>query len=342
MTPKQTPWTVFPRAAAIMAGLLLAVLVCGLVAPADAATGRLRTRSGSSDGSGGGSSSSDVVQIDPVPRFTESEVSALIEKPSVTFSVDNPRITSGGEATLSWQVENADTVNISGIGNAGLSGTRTVKPTEKTTYTLTATNRNGTVTKSVTVDITTLAVVGTIHTGMIRGAILARENVHFNFADEAKGATWASSVPLTFGAAEGANGWARVIASVRAEDDTDYEKVLQVAPENREGGFIYGEYVVEMPPNAKFRATLGFTRGHGTSDGATVSLEVRGRPRARGMAPPWKPVLTQKIALDDKLDAVEADLSGLADQKVSLRLVVNGGSQSADDLVLWIAPRIVK
>ena len=311
---------------ATAAALVLAVFVCGLAASADAAT---RDRG----------QSPDVVQIDPVPRFDESEVRALIEKPAVTFSVDNARIASGGEAKLNWRVENADSVTISNVGNVGLSGARTVKPTQKTTYTLTARNRNGTVSKSVTVDITTLAaVIGTVH---IITPVNVLENVHYSFVDQAKGATWGSSAPLSFGGSGGAKGWARVINSVRAEDDKDYEKVLQVAPEDKADGFIYGEYSVAIPPNGKFRATVGFTRGHGSPDGATVSLQVRGAARGN-KRPPWKQILTRTITSDGKLDAVEADLSAWANQKVSIRLVVNARSKASDDMVLWIAPRIIK
>jgi hypothetical protein len=98
---------------------------------------------------------------------------------------------------------------------------------------------------------------------------------------------------------------------------------------------------VDVPPNAKFRATVGFTAGHGTSDGATVSLQVRGPARPR-VKPIWRQVLTKMITTDGKLDAVEADLSGWANQRVSIRLVVNGRSNANDDMVLWIAPRIIK
>ncbi|MBN1918313.1 MAG: hypothetical protein JW889_10410 [Verrucomicrobia bacterium] len=313
----------------LIGGVLLVVLVCGFGTPASAATSR--TRDGSSTG--------DVVQIEPVPRFTESEVRALIEKPSVTFTVDNPRIASGGQAVLSWRVENADTASISGLGGVSLSGTRTVKPTEKTTYTLSATNRNGTVSKSVTVDISTLAVVTNLR---IVAPALLLENVAYNFVDEAASATWASSVPLTFGGAGGARGWARVVNSVRAEDNKDYEKVLQVSPENKADGFVYGEYAVAIPPNAKLRATVSFTAGHGSPDGATVSVQVRAPSVARRVKPSWKQVLTKTIMRDNKLDAVEVDLSAWANQKVSIRLVVNAHSNATDDLVLWIAPRIIK
>jgi uncharacterized cupredoxin-like copper-binding protein len=60
-------------------------------------------------------------------------------------------ITPGEASTLSWETENADTVNISGIGNVAKAGATTVSPTETTTYTITATGRFGSVTSTATV-----------------------------------------------------------------------------------------------------------------------------------------------------------------------------------------------
>jgi hypothetical protein len=203
-------------------------------------------------------------------------------------------------------------------------------------------NHNGTVTRSVTVDITNLAAVVTkMETVKIVTPVIMLAGVHFDFVDKAGAATWASSKPLTFGGSGGTSGWARVINSVRAEDNKDYEKVLQTAPEVKADGFVYGEYSVPIPPNAKFLATVGFTRGHGSSDGATVSVQVR-LPPAHGRRMPWQQILTKTITADDKLDPIEVDLKAYADKTVSIRLVVNARAQANDDIVLWIAPRIVK
>jgi hypothetical protein len=324
-------WTVFPRPhlAAGMA-VVAAVVICLLAAGADAAA---RSRGGSSGG----------ITIDPVPRFDDSEVRALIEKPSIIdFSVDNPRIASGGSAKLTWRVENADSVSISSIGSVGLSGTRSVSPSAKTTYTLSARNQNGTVTRAVTVDITNLAAVVTkMETVKIVTPVIMLGGVHFDFVDKAGSATWGSSKPLSFGGSGGTSGWARVINSVRAEDNKDYAKVLQTTPEVKADGFIFGEYSVAIPPNAKLLATVGFTRGHGSADGATVSVQVR-QPPVHGRRMPWQQILTKTITADGKLDPIEVDLKAYANKTVSIRLVVNARSKADDDIVLWIAPRIVK
>ncbi|GBC62894.1 hypothetical protein DENIS_3878 [Desulfonema ishimotonii] len=74
--------------------------------------------------------------------------------PGITFSADPTEIAAGASATLSWTVENADTVTIdNGIGTVSVSGTQAVFPAETTTYTLTATGPGGTATASVTIQV---------------------------------------------------------------------------------------------------------------------------------------------------------------------------------------------
>jgi hypothetical protein len=320
-------------------GLLIAVLACAVSMPAQAAT---RSR-------GGTTTPSDVIQIDPRPLFNESELRSLIEKPAITFTADPARIGKGGSSTLSWHVENAETVTISSIGGVGADGTRAVSPTEKTTYTLTAKGRNATMSKSVTVDVTELAsVVGTVHvirpveTRRVIGTVAVLENIAYDFVAQANKASWESSGKLEFGGASGAKGWARVVQSVRAEDNKDYANVLQVQPELKSNGGVIGTYAVEaLPPNARFTATVGFTANHGSQDGATVAVLVFGKPPGQ-TTPTFLPVAGQKITRDGKLDTITADLSGYAGQTVVIRLVTGAGGQFQDDLVLWIAPRILK
>ena len=324
-----------PRVAAV-AALLGAVVACALSTPADA----IGWGPGGSSGTGG---SDRPITIDPVPRFNEAEVRALVDKPSIaTFSVDKPRIAKGGSAKLTWRVENADSVSISHVGSVGRSGSRTVKPEAKTTYTLTARNNNGTVTKAVTVDITTLSVVGTVHTARVittPGVLL--ENVAYDFVAKSNTARWASSKPLTFGGFGGAKGWARKMNSLRAEDNKDYRNVLQVEPEHKPNGFVYGEYSVPIPPNAKFIATVGLTKGHGSPDGATVTIQARGPTIGRRKSP-WKSVAVKTIKHDGTLDTITADLKPWANKTATIRLVVTANRNYQDDMVVWIAPRIVK
>lgn len=77
------------------------------------------------------------------------------EAPRVLSFTANPStITAGQSSTLTWNVENAESVEISGgIGTVQATGTRAVQPTATTTYTLTARNRFGQVTGTATVTV---------------------------------------------------------------------------------------------------------------------------------------------------------------------------------------------
>ena len=70
------------------------------------------------------------------------------------FGLNPATINVGGQAQLTWQVENATSVSISpGIGTVDATGSRTVNPTVSTTYVITATNANGSVTASATLTV---------------------------------------------------------------------------------------------------------------------------------------------------------------------------------------------
>lgn len=76
-------------------------------------------------------------------------------KPSVSSFYAMPlNIVSGDKATLKWTVNNADSVAINqGIGYVSVNGTRNVKPTETTIYTLSAYNKAGSVTATAGVTV---------------------------------------------------------------------------------------------------------------------------------------------------------------------------------------------
>jgi K319L-like, PKD domain/OmpA family len=86
-------------------------------------------------------------------RVTISTKSA--DRVSIVFFNANPtQIQAGQLATLSWNVLNADTVMISGIGTVASSGATSVSPAETTTYTLTARNSVNEQTLTATVVVT--------------------------------------------------------------------------------------------------------------------------------------------------------------------------------------------
>ena len=62
----------------------------------------------------------------------------------VAFSISPSSLSSGGSATVSWDIYNATSVYIDhGIGNVSASGSTTIYPTASATYTLTAQNAYG-------------------------------------------------------------------------------------------------------------------------------------------------------------------------------------------------------
>jgi uncharacterized cupredoxin-like copper-binding protein len=69
------------------------------------------------------------------------------------FSATPANIAKGEASTLAWETENADTVEIAGIGTVQRSGTAPVSPTETASYKITARNRFGEVNATATVTV---------------------------------------------------------------------------------------------------------------------------------------------------------------------------------------------
>ena len=71
-----------------------------------------------------------------------------------SFTADPATIVTGQTATLQWDITGATSISISpGIGPVSASGTRVVIPVTTTTYTLTATNSNGSVNAPATITV---------------------------------------------------------------------------------------------------------------------------------------------------------------------------------------------
>jgi hypothetical protein len=74
------------------------------------------------------------------------------------FTADPDSIGEDQSSTLSWNVSNADSVEISpGVGNVAPAGSETVSPDTTTTYTLTATNSYGWRSETIEVNVSTLS-----------------------------------------------------------------------------------------------------------------------------------------------------------------------------------------
>lgn len=75
-------------------------------------------------------------------------------KPTATFSASPSNVQRGQTVQLNWSTQNATDVTIDPIGAAALSGTKSLAPSESTTYTLTAKGPGGTIQASARVTVT--------------------------------------------------------------------------------------------------------------------------------------------------------------------------------------------
>jgi len=87
-------------------------------------------------------------------NVTVNVSTATVQAPRVISFTGNPTtITAGQSSTLTWNVENATSVDISGIGTVQPQGTSQVSPNTTVTYVLTARNQAGTATANVTITV---------------------------------------------------------------------------------------------------------------------------------------------------------------------------------------------
>jgi hypothetical protein len=71
----------------------------------------------------------------------------------ILFTAEPMTINQGQSTLLRWQTENAEAVEISGVGAVAFTGSQQVSPRETTTYTLTARNQFGTVTATTRITV---------------------------------------------------------------------------------------------------------------------------------------------------------------------------------------------
>jgi hypothetical protein len=96
-----------------------------------------------------GETSSDLVHI----VMEEAEVELL--EPMIAFFTATPRqVLSGDLVNLHWQTQYADTVSIEPMGQVNPSGSTVIQPRETVVLVLTATNAVGSVSETVTIEVT--------------------------------------------------------------------------------------------------------------------------------------------------------------------------------------------
>jgi hypothetical protein len=73
----------------------------------------------------------------------------------VSFAPVPATIDFGQSSSLQWVVQNATTVTVSTIGTVGLTGSHSISPAATTSYTITASNANGTVSANTVLTVVT-------------------------------------------------------------------------------------------------------------------------------------------------------------------------------------------
>jgi uncharacterized cupredoxin-like copper-binding protein len=117
--------------------------------------GRVDARSGSASVSPQQTTTYRLTARNRVNEVSET-VTVVVEQPDVRilfFNASPMTVSAGQSSTLSWQTENADSVEITGIGAVAQSGNTVVTPTGTTSYTLTARNRFGQTTAQVSITV---------------------------------------------------------------------------------------------------------------------------------------------------------------------------------------------
>jgi hypothetical protein len=185
----------------------------------------------------------------------------------VSFQSD-PRTINGTETTtLSWRVENADSINIEGIGPVPASGSRQVTPTSTTTYVMTARN-------SVSQDTATTTVT------------LNQAKFQFCFASpativrgESATLTWATSGASGVRIAPGiGNATASGNLTVRPEADTTYT-LTTVGGASTDSCTIQVQVTTARPNNGQAPVIVRFSADPSTIDlgqSSTLQWSVEG------------------------------------------------------------------
>ncbi len=93
--------------------------------------------------------------VSETPVIEETPKVEAAERPTIhSFNTARVKIRKGQSATLSWHVSHADRISIEpDIGSVSALGSKNIKPSETTTYTLTATNSGGETVETCTVEI---------------------------------------------------------------------------------------------------------------------------------------------------------------------------------------------
>jgi outer membrane protein OmpA-like peptidoglycan-associated protein len=93
--------------------------------------------------------------LETIPRFTVGIASATVAvaKPTAQLSATTAQLNCGDASQLNWTSTDAPRVEIAPVGAVANSGQQSIKPTQTTTYNLTAVGPGGSATSSATVNV---------------------------------------------------------------------------------------------------------------------------------------------------------------------------------------------
>jgi len=161
-----------------------------------------------------------------------------------------------------------------------------------------------------------------------------------DFYDQAPHASWhnGSNHPLPFPSAPNdPRGFARYADNILLEDGHKYPRVLETHPEWIFNGSIIGTYpTISVPPNAHFRAKIGFIA---LSNGTCGSGDVTFTLYARVGGTTYITNMWHKMC-DGALRSVDVDLAAFSGQQVVFSLKVFARGSSAQDWAVWVSPVI--
>ncbi|MGB7294887.1 MAG: hypothetical protein WBC70_04795 [Candidatus Aminicenantales bacterium] len=152
---------------------------------------------------------------------------------------------------------------------------------------------------------------------------------------ESADARWANGyVDLPFGVEEEyIRGFAAYRYDALLEDDKVYANVLLTRPGSRdEFGLIAGVFKIkDLPEHATFRSRVGFLKEADQTDGAEFKAFVNEDPSF---------YIAKRCFYDGRLDALVLDLGRYSGRDVEIVLQVRALNTSAQDLAVWVDPRI--
>lgn len=251
-------------------------------------------------------------KLSAIPRFTVGTASATVAvaKPTAQLSVTAAQVNCGDASQINWTSTDAPRVEITPVGPVASSGQESVKPTQNTTYNLTATGPGGTVTSTATVNV---------NTAVQANLDLAPAEVHYKkvgdkvVVDDSTALNWtaknASNVSIDGGTVAD-NG----------------SRTLQITPKKTDPGTV----------DENVTYTLNATNGCGGSETKTATLHIVGsivQPEiklARSVYFPTdrpRSLKSEKALLDSEKETLKAIATAftqyLADEP-DARLVLSG------------------